>query len=716
VSQRSWRTCAPLLLLLVAACGSAESRAAAPKPNPARDLTALSPLPSARQLAWQELDYYAFVHFNMNTFSGREWGEGQESPDLFAPSELDCRQWASIAREAGMRGIILTAKHHDGFCLWPSKYTAHSVASSSWRAGQGDVLRELSDACREFGLQFGVYLSPWDRHSPLYGDSPMYNDYYAAQLEELLSNYGEVFEVWWDGACGEGPNGKRQVYDFERFTQIVRRLQPKAVIFSDIGPDVRWVGNESGFAGETCWSMLNTAGFARGIGAPPTTSLNAGDREGLQWVPAECDVSIRPGWYYHAEQDGDVKTLDQLVDIYERSVGHNGSLLLNLPVDRRGLVHEHDAARLMELRAWLDATYGEDPARESRASADDVRGSQQRFAAANVIDGDARSYWAANDLAREPALTLRLEKPRFVDRIVLREPIALGQRVARFRLEALVAGSWRALEGGTTIGNRRIVRTPLLELEAVRVTIEAARAAPAIASFELGCTPPTLELRAQQRNFLDATEVEMLAGSAGTQVHYTLDGSEPTRFSAQYSTALRIEHTMMLRARAFRGEAQSLEIAHLALRKFERGEMHPAMHFLRAPSPGMRAACFDADVLTSGDWSARPAQELAGVQDLDAALAGCAADRALLVEAVFEAAQDGVYEFSVAAEFSFGLEIDGEALVDSRARRSEGGVALERGWHALRLWCGPRAENAQLAGRMSAASGTVELRALALFR
>ena len=295
------------------ACRAPTDEARPPEPVP--------PVPSARQLAWSDLEYYAFVHFNMNTFSGAEWGTGQEDPKLFAPSALDCRQWARVARDAGMKGIILTAKHHDGFCLWPSAYTEHDVASSGWKDGQGDVLRELSDACGEFGLKFGVYLSPWDRNSKLYGDSPAYNDYYANQLREVLSNYGPVFEVWWDGACGEGPNGKRQVYDFERFTKIVRELQPNAVIFSDIGPDVRWVGNEGGFAGETCWSMLSPKGYARGEGGPPVEMLNQGVIDGTDWIPAECDVSIRPGWYYHAEQDGSVKSLEHLLELWSASVG-----------------------------------------------------------------------------------------------------------------------------------------------------------------------------------------------------------------------------------------------------------------------------------------------------------------------------------------------------------------------------------------------------------
>jgi len=715
-------------------CAGQEAQASATPVQAMQDLAACGPLPSARQLAWSELDFYAFVHFNMNTFSGREWGKGDESPALFAPSALDCRQWARVAVAAGMRGIILTAKHHDGFCLWPSKYTSHSVASSPWREGRGDVLRELSDACREAGLKFGVYLSPWDRHSPLYGDSPKYNDFYAAQLEEVLGNYGEVFEVWWDGACAEGPNGKRQVYDFERFTRIVRRLQPEAVIFSDIGPDVRWVGNESGLAGETCWSMLDTAGFSRGLGAPPTQALNEGQRDGAQWLPAECDVSIRPGWYYHAEQDGRIKSLASLFDIYERSVGHNASLLLNLPVDRRGLVHENDAARLVELRAQIDATYAADPARRALASASDVHGSQPRFAAANAVDGDPRSYWAASEGAREPALSLRLPAPAWVDRVVLREPIALGQRVERFRLEALVEGSWRALGAGTTIGNRRIVRTPLLQVEGLRLTIEAARATPAIASFELGCTPPQVVARAERACFLDSTRVELSASQAAASIRYTLDGSEPTPESTLYEGELEVAHTAKLRARAFRGTAQGVEIAQLELRRFERSELRPAMHFLRAPAPGLRWSCHAADSLLRADEDSRPAQASGEALRIEFAQAGCAAADGIAFDGVFEAGADGVFEFAIEADFAALLEIDGTLLLDSRAGESRAGesrageshageshvgegracVALERGWHALRLRCGPRGESVRFNGTWNGPHGGGDLLTLPL--
>lgn len=330
------------------------------------------PIPSARQLAWQDLEYYAFVHFNMNTFTTREWGTGQEPPETFNPTELDCRQWARVCKDGGMKGIIITAKHHDGFCIWPSAMSEHTVANSPWRDGEGDLLAELSEACAEFGLKFGVYMSPWDRNCPVYGDSPRYNDYFKAQLTEVLTNYGDVFEVWFDGANGEGPNGKRQEYDWPGFIATVREHQPDAVIFSDAGPDIRWVGNERGFAGETNWSTMKRDEFFPGIPGR-NHDLNEGQADGTHWLPAECDVSIRPGWYYHAEQDDKVKTLDELLEIYYASVGRNGSFLLNLPVDRRGLVHENDVERLMELRHALDLIFADDLTNDASAFATNVR-------------------------------------------------------------------------------------------------------------------------------------------------------------------------------------------------------------------------------------------------------------------------------------------------------------------------------------------------------
>ena len=311
--------------------------------------------PSPQQLAWQKLEFTCFVHFGVNGFTDREWGTGKEDPKIFNPTEFDARQWVSACKAAGMKLLILTAKHHDGFCLWPSKYTEHSVKNSPWKNGRGDIVRETADACREAGLQFSVYLSPWDRHEKTYG-SEAYNDYYKNQLRELLTNYGPITEVWWDGACGEGPNGKRQVYDWDGYIALVRQLQPKAVIFG-MRPDVRWVGNEDGLARQSEWSVLPAAGRGDRRGKDLGNRKYLVGAEQLVWYPAECDVSIRPGWFYHAKQDDKVKSLAHMLDIYYRSVGRNSVLLLNIPPDRRGRFHENDVARLKELRAVLDETF-----------------------------------------------------------------------------------------------------------------------------------------------------------------------------------------------------------------------------------------------------------------------------------------------------------------------------------------------------------------------
>jgi alpha-L-fucosidase len=455
-----------------------------PPPQP------FGPLPTASQLAWQELEYCAFVHFGVNTFTDREWGDGRESPEVFAPTELDCLQWVGVCKSAGMKGIVLTAKHHDGFCLWPSKLSQHTVATSPWRDGKGDLLRELSDACKKAGLGLGLYLSPWDRNHPAYGDSPAYNDVYAGQLEEILTGYGPLFEVWWDGACGEGPNGKRQVYDWERFTSVVRRHQGGAVIFSDIGPDIRWVGNEDGFAGETCWSRISPAGFGRGADGPPRAMLNEGLPDGTHWIPAECDVSIRPGWFYHASEDGQVKSLEQLIEIWHASVGRNANLLLNLPVDRRGLVHENDARRLRELRSWLDQTYRIDLAQGAQATASNVRGGDPDYDPSAVIADRSELFWATDEAVREAWIELDLGGVERFDRIVLREPVALGQRVSSFEVSARLESGWVAVARGTTIGRKRILTFPPVRANAVRVRILAARACPLLSRVSLHLAPP----------------------------------------------------------------------------------------------------------------------------------------------------------------------------------------------------------------------------------
>lgn len=326
-------------------------------------------VPTPQQLEWQRMELTAFLHFGVNTFTGREWGDGTEDPAIFNPTSLDCEQWVRTLKESGFKMAIITAKHHDGFCLWPTKTTRHSVASSSWKDGKGDVVRELRDACKKYGIKFGVYLSPWDRNASCYGDSPAYNQFFIEQLTELLTNYGEVHEVWFDGANGEGPNGKKQIYDWDAILRTIRRLQPKAVT-AIMGDDVRWVGNEKGIGRETEWSAtaltpgiyprsgeqnkeLGIFGKAKDLGG---RDIVARATE-LFWYPSEVDVSIRPGWFYHTDQDKQVKSLNHLTDIYFKSVGYNSVLLLNIPPDLRGLINENDVQRLKEFSSYLKKTF-----------------------------------------------------------------------------------------------------------------------------------------------------------------------------------------------------------------------------------------------------------------------------------------------------------------------------------------------------------------------
>jgi alpha-L-fucosidase len=414
-----------------------------------RQPLAALPLPSAAQLAWQRNELAMFLHFGVNTFTDREWGDGKEDPAIFDPARLDARQWARTAKAAGFRAMILTAKHHDGFCLWPTATTRHSVASSPWRGGGGDVVREFVDACSEEGLRAGLYLSPWDRNHPTYGDSPAYNDVYAAQLTELLTRYGKITEVWFDGANGEGPNGRRQVYDWPRVFGIVRRLQPEAVIFSDAGPDVRWCGNERGVAGDPNWSAVDptVVSFPGQSGAGIEAALQHGDEKGTVWRPAEVDVSIRPGWFYHPAQDDKVRTIDNLIQLYFTSVGRNSKLLLNVPPTREGLVHDVDAARLAGFRTARDRLFGA-PVELGRAA---FRPSGH---------AGAHVEWGLKRPARPTIARLA-------------EDITHGQRVASYRIEGGVGGRWRELVRGTTIGYAKLDRIPDgPPVSRVRVVIE----------------------------------------------------------------------------------------------------------------------------------------------------------------------------------------------------------------------------------------------------
>ena len=460
-------------------------------------------VPSPRQLAWQKMEFTAFVHFTVNTFTDKEWGDGTEPESVFNPSAFDARQWARVCKSAGMKQIIVTAKHHDGFCLWPSKYTEHSVKNSPWRNGKGDVLKDVSEACREYGLKFGVYLSPWDRHEPTYGDSPKYNAYFRNQLTELLTNYGEVDEVWFDGACGEGPNGKRQVYDFESYYKLIRKLQPQAVI-AIMGPDVRWVGTESGYGRKTEWSVLPVSQQARDkiaadsqndiaflpLGDMTNEDLGSRDKlakaSALVWYPAEVDVSIRPGWFYHASQDSKVKTAEKLVDIYYSSVGRNSLLLLNLPPDRRGLINEHDIKSLMGMREILDKTFNENLVANATVTAGSA---EKGCAPSKIIDGKFDTYWAAKDGVSSAEIVFVLDGEKQFDRAMLQEHIPTGQRIEKFKLDAWQDGHWKQFTEGTTVGYKRLLRFPAVKTQKVRLTIQQSRTNPTLAEFGLFKSP-----------------------------------------------------------------------------------------------------------------------------------------------------------------------------------------------------------------------------------
>ena len=441
-------------------------------------------LPTEAQVEWQKMEYNLFMHFGPNTFTGAEWGSGQEKAELFNPTAMDCGQWASIAKAAGMKGIIITAKHHDGFCLWPNPVSRHTVAQSSWRDGKGDVLKDLSEACDEYDLGFGVYISPWDRNDPHYGTDE-YNDVFVKTLESALGNYGHVFEQWFDRACGEGPNGKQQIYDWPLFNSTVLKMQPDAIIFSDYGPGCRWVGNEAGSAGRTCWSTMNVNDDFTG---PPVSrrELNEGIKGANTWAAAETDVSIRPGWFWRESENSRVKSLQHLLKIYYESVGRNSLLLLNVPPDTRGLIHEVDSARLMEFRAALDEIFSVDLAAGAEIEAENVRGGARRFSAQNLLHHDYDRYWAVDDDVTKVSLVVTLPEQRTFNRVQLQEYIPLGQRVSAFSIEALDEdGIWQPIARETTIGYKRIVHVPTTTTTAVRVNIEESEACPVLNGFAL---------------------------------------------------------------------------------------------------------------------------------------------------------------------------------------------------------------------------------------
>lgn len=482
-------------------------------------------VPTPQQLEWQRMELTAFLHFGVNTFTGREWGDGTEDPAIFNPTSLDCEQWVRTLKESGFKMAIITAKHHDGFCLWPTKTTRHSVASSSWKGGKGDVVRELRDACKKYGIKFGVYLSPWDRNASCYGDSPAYNQFFIEQLTELLTNYGEVHEVWFDGANGEGPNGKKQIYDWDAILKTIRRLQPKAVT-AIMGDDVRWVGNEKGIGRETEWSAtaltpgiyprsgeqnkeLGIFGKAKDLGG---RDIVARATE-LFWYPSEVDVSIRPGWFYHADQDKQVKSLNHLTDIYFKSVGYNSVLLLNIPPDLRGLINENDVQRLKEFSSYL----------------------KKIFARNYVLKGNEAWHGTSGTVRQYD-----IQKDALVNAFMIQEDISKGQRVESFLVEAYKDGSWIHMAEGTTVGYKRLVRFSDTRPERIRVTIRSVRGVANVAAVSLFYAEPLADKNEEvQLSDVPVDGWQVVGGNADSRK--AIDGDRKTVWRASALTPLVVD-------------------------------------------------------------------------------------------------------------------------------------------------------------------------------
>lgn len=516
-----------------------------------KSLVPYGAFPSDDQIKWQQMEYYMFIHFGPNTFTDVEWGNGKENPDVFNPTDLDCRQWAATAKAAGMKGIVITAKHHDGFCLWPSKYSTHTVRESPWKEGKGDVLKELSDACREYGLKFGVYLSPWDQNHPDYG-TPGYNQIFANTLNEVLSNYGDVFEQWFDGANGEGEGGKRQVYDWNLFHNTVYRNQPHAIIFSDVGPGCRWMGNEKGIAGETNWSTMNIDGFEPGLKAPSVEVLNTGEQGGKAWVPAETDVSIRPGWFYSPSTDDKIKTVDELVDIYYTSIGRNSNLLLNVPPDRSGRIHPSDSMRLMEFRKAIEQDFKENLMKGAIVRSNTA----SLYKIENVNESNYETYWTPQDHNLSPSIEIDFKKLISLNRILLQEYIPLGQRVSSINIKYWNdrVKDWADLAEATTIGYKRILRFPVVTTTKIKIDFNAL-ASPVISTIEVYRASEQLSVPIIERD--KSGLVVLKCKTPDPSIYYTIDGQEPSLSSVKYERPFLLPKGGNVKAIAIVGEGMS---------------------------------------------------------------------------------------------------------------------------------------------------------------
>lgn len=470
------------ILTLFFACHAPLKKAESVKHN--------SVVPAPNQIIYQQLETIGFIHFSINTFTNKEWGYGDESTEMVNPTNLDVEQWVKVAKEGGLKELILTAKHHDGFCLWPSEFTEHSIKNSPYKNGKGDVVKEFTDACRKHGLKAGLYLSPWDRNHADYG-KPEYIEYYRNQLEELLTNYGEINEIWFDGANGGngfygGARDTRKIdpktyYDWDSTFALAKSLQPNISIFSDAGPDIHWIGNEKGIAGETFWSTISPDKLV--IGQSKQEYLNTGDPKGNQWIIGQCDVSIRPGWFYHPSEDSLVKSPEELLDIYFKSVGRNSVLLVNLPPDRRGLIHQNDAQSLKELKKLIDNCFANNLAEKAVFSSNNIRGSSSEYAPHNTQDLNLETYWACDDQVLSAEITLEWNNTLTFNCILLQEPIQLGQRISKFEILVLEGNEWKKITEATTIGYKRLLRFPDTKTNKVKIRITESNNTPALSGI-----------------------------------------------------------------------------------------------------------------------------------------------------------------------------------------------------------------------------------------
>lgn len=531
-----------LVISAVALCMISCTKVKVPKP--------INPIPSQEQIDWQKLETYAFIHFGLNTYNDLEWGYGNTPASTFNPVNLDCEQWVATLKQCGMKGVILTAKHHDGFCLWQTETTDYSIANSPYKNGKGDMVKELSDACKKYGLKFGLYLSPWDRNNSEYGRED-YVETYHKQIDELTSNYGDLFEFWFDGA--NGGNGyyggadetrsidARKYYDYERARDTILKRHPDAMIFGGTCQTIRWVGNEQGWAGDTDWCMINPE-LSDNI-----KHLNHGSENGTHWIPAEVDVSIRPGWFYHKREDHQVKSVAQLTDIYYRSVGHNANLLLNFPINLDGKIPALDSLRATEWHEVIVNDFKDNILKNAEVRVDNERG--REFKAENVIDDDWDTYWATDDDYNFGTISFSFNKPVKMNRVVLQEYIPLGQRVKDFYMEGELNGKWfkiNPFDTLSTIGYKRIVRFNTVELDKLIIYFEESRGPLCINNIEAYFAPILLTEPAISRNYDNVVTIESSDNEA--DIYYTTDGSNPDENSSRYDNAFVFNNKGVIKA------------------------------------------------------------------------------------------------------------------------------------------------------------------------